>query len=192
MRVTVSSCVFSQHMTDPTGNRSCSTKTSLPTWYINVSCWTMCSGNMNDYLWRDQLPPDLWLGCCANDGCHRIREYRFLLVKVNTVFCWSKSCCVKIPSSRNFLIWWRPFTSSGSCYRWRGELVTVQRYENDGKWCCKKGTSLRGFHTVGGSVPKKHVGMYRYVVNINFCIMLKGLKVNVKTENPPSPTSLLL
>jgi hypothetical protein len=36
---------------------------------------------------------------------------------------------------------------------------------------------------VGGSVPKKYVGMYRCVVSFNFCIMLKGLKVNVKTKN---------
>ncbi len=32
------------------------------------------------------------------------------------------------------------------------------------------------FHTVGGSVPKKYVGMYRCVLNIKFCIMLKGPK----------------
>ena len=52
--------------------------------------------------------------------------------------------------------------------------------------CGKFGTSLRVFWYHRGPVPKKYVGVERCVVSINFWIMLKSRKVNVKTRNLPS------
>ena len=43
-----------------------------------------------------------------------------------------------------------------------------------------------GFGRVRGSVPKKYVGMDRCVVNINFSIMLKSLKINVTVKQKTS------
>jgi hypothetical protein len=75
-----------------------------------------------------------------------------------------------------FRVWmWKP--------GWKEKFWDYRKVENDGKWCCKNGTTLRVFHAVGGSVPKKYVGVYRCVVNINFWLMLKQLNVNVKTRN---------
>ncbi len=83
-----------------------------------------------------------------------------------------KCLAAEIPSSAG-----DPVPTWDPCFR-VGLLV-----ENDEKCCCKNGTILRVCGRVWGSVPKKYVGMDRFVVNIHFWLMLKRLKINVTTGN---------
>ena len=55
--------------------------------------------------------------------------------------------------------------------------------ENLDKCCCKNGRTLRVSYRVGGPVPKKYVVVDRCVMNNNFLLLLKSVKVIVKTRN---------